>query len=723
MHDMLDVTCYDYDNMGTNEFLGQVAIPMAMCAVSERPIQQWFALLDKYAATTTQNKTKRGELLLKLVWTDADGKVRDGEAAPAQGAALVAQQNAMAEQLVAMQASQAQMLAQQQAQFEAMQKQMADSHSKMHETIAQAIAQASAQAAKANQQPPASPAAPAMNAMPQSPMGAMPMGGMSGSMPMGGGMPMSPGMAGMPTGMGGMSVSPGMGGSMPLYPSFDPNAAAIAAAQAEAARQAATAQAVATAQAEAARQAAAAQAIAAAQAEAARLAAAASAAASQLGDVQVVEGQLTDVAIGQNELVGCNASGDVYRKTGDGAWTAIPGKLKRVALGADGTLWGLASNDSIWQFANGQWIGVPGALTSLSVGSAQHVIGSNAGGAIYRFVNGSWAAVPAPFLSREVSIGRDGTVYAVAQDQKIFKLEPNGQWTNVPGLLVDIGVASAAEIVGVNSSGIVYRLLPNENNRWEVVNNTGVVARVAFGASGIALVGADGSVRRVPLKRAASFAATSDIDGQVVELGVGKGEIIGCNSIGGIWRKVGNNGWSAVPGQAKSIDLAEDGTLFAVGQNQEVLRWINGAWQVVPGQLVNISVGSAHHIIGVNSAGQIWRFESLTNGWSPVAAPFAAAQVSVGKDGALFAVARDDAIYKLSGSAWTQIPGQLAQISVYTAEEVVGVNRAGTVYQLTGAQGWNVLDFGVVVKSVSIGQAGIYAVNKANDCIRVKRRN
>jgi hypothetical protein len=37
------------------------------------PIQQWFPLLDKFAASTTHNKTDRGQIHLKLVWTDANG--------------------------------------------------------------------------------------------------------------------------------------------------------------------------------------------------------------------------------------------------------------------------------------------------------------------------------------------------------------------------------------------------------------------------------------------------------------------------------------------------------------------------------------------------------------------------------------------------------------------------------------------------------------------------
>jgi hypothetical protein len=45
------------------------------------------------------------------------------------------------------------------------------------------------------------------------------------------------------------------------------------------------------------------------------------------------------------------------------------------------------------------------------------------------------------------------------------------------------------------------------------------------------------------------------------------------------------------------------------------------------------------------------------------------------------------------------------------------------VYQLTLPTTWTPVDFGgITVSRVSIGQAGIYAVNKANDCIKKKVR-
>jgi hypothetical protein len=48
-----------------------------------RPIQQWFPLLDSFAASITHSKTDRGQIHLRLVWTDANGITESGGAAAA----------------------------------------------------------------------------------------------------------------------------------------------------------------------------------------------------------------------------------------------------------------------------------------------------------------------------------------------------------------------------------------------------------------------------------------------------------------------------------------------------------------------------------------------------------------------------------------------------------------------------------------------------------------
>jgi hypothetical protein len=262
----------------------------------------------------------------------------------------------------------------------------------------------------------------------------------------------------------------------------------------------------------------------------------------------------------------------------------VPGELKRIAAAEDGTVWGVMPNGSIWRLVNGQWAGVPGQLVAISVGSAQHIIGANAGGQLWRWDNASssWHAQPVSFEAAEPSIGKDGTLYALSKDGKVYRLEGSGQWTLVPGSLTDISVYNAADIVGCNAGGQLWRLVPFDNNRWAEVAGVSNVSRVSNGASGVGLVLKDQSVKRLPRKVPAQFAAHENIDGQVVDIAVGNNEIIGCNAGRNIWRKVNNGAWSSVAGKLTRVDLAEDGTLWGVGEQQQVMRHVNGAWVTCP---------------------------------------------------------------------------------------------------------------------------------------------
>jgi hypothetical protein len=93
INDFIDITVYDWDKTGNNDFLGVASVPVAMVTNLGRPLVQWFPLLDKFAATTTHSKQERGQIHVQIIYTDASGKTHSGTgAAPAQAAAAQAPQ-------------------------------------------------------------------------------------------------------------------------------------------------------------------------------------------------------------------------------------------------------------------------------------------------------------------------------------------------------------------------------------------------------------------------------------------------------------------------------------------------------------------------------------------------------------------------------------------------------------------------------------------------------
>lgn len=148
VNDVLDVTLYDKDTIGKNEFLGAVAVPVAIVTNAGKPIDQEFKLLDKFAASETHSKVERGTIRLRLIWTDDKGVAWDGSqaaaAAPAAGSADAAVAAAQA------QAQQALMLAQLQA--AQMNEQVLKEH--LQRQQAQLLALQATQAAQAAGAPP-----------------------------------------------------------------------------------------------------------------------------------------------------------------------------------------------------------------------------------------------------------------------------------------------------------------------------------------------------------------------------------------------------------------------------------------------------------------------------------------------------------------------------------------------------------------------------------------
>lgn len=216
-----------------------------------------------------------------------------------------------------------------------------------------------------------------------------------------------------------------------------------------------------------------------------------------------IDGQLTSVAFSANHTVtGSNASGAVYRRIGlAGAWQQVPAPagVVRVSASDDGSLWCTTVSEQICRSVGGAWSQVAGAAKTVAVGNASNVYVANAGGQIWKFDGmASWQPVAAPFLAADVSVGADGTLYAVDQADGIHRFEPMlGQWTTIPGQLVQISVHNAQTVVGVNRAGQVYALNP-ATNTWTHLAHVPPASRVSASGEGLYVVGADQSVKFVP---------------------------------------------------------------------------------------------------------------------------------------------------------------------------------------------------------------------------------
>lgn len=194
------------------------------------------------------------------------------------------------------------------------------------------------------------------------------------------------------------------------------------------------------------------------------------------------EGELNVVAVGagNHDVWGVNHLEHIYNWDGN-KWHKIEGAAVNVSVGVDGTVWVVNKAHEIYRYDRvaQKWSIVPGQLVQVSVGSANHIWGVNHLENIYRWdaANNKWDAIEG--AATNVSVGADGTAYVVNKAHDIYRWEGN-RWQVVAGELVQIHVANANKVVGVNHLGHVYRL--HDGSRWEKLD--GELSWVAVGQQG-----------------------------------------------------------------------------------------------------------------------------------------------------------------------------------------------------------------------------------------------
>ncbi|MFN5416647.1 MAG: T9SS type A sorting domain-containing protein [Flavobacteriia bacterium] len=174
-----------------------------------------------------------------------------------------------------------------------------------------------------------------------------------------------------------------------------------------------------------------------------------------------------------------------------------------------------------------------------------------------------------------------------------------------------------------------------------------------------------------------------------------------------------------------NASVSSDGTIWAVGNQGGggMIRKFNygggtGTTQAssinyLDVQNVNTSVASIG--TGINNV----QISNAANSFSVLASlPIAAYRVSIGEDGTIFALGNPtlygNNIYKYTGTAWVNIPGNLYEISVGDADKVVGIDGNGVVYHLDENQWVNYIGAPFNIQKISVSSDGnVYVVTNA----------
>jgi hypothetical protein len=207
---------------------------------------------------------------------------------------------------------------------------------------------------------------------------------------------------------------------------------------------------------------------------------------------------------------------------------------------------------------------------SLFVGACQAEIPADQAATATSGLSAGFTQVPGRL--HQISVASDGTVVGVNAANAIFRYNGGGSWAQLPGALMQVSVGSALQIWGVNSANQIFRY---SGGRWSQI--PGALKNVSVNALG---------------------------------------QVWGVNSADQIFRYNPNGSWTNIAGLLTQISVGNDGTVVGVNSADQIFRYNgSGGWTQLPGALTEVSVVSASVIYGVNAARQLFVFNgsSWTN--------------------------------------------------------------------------------------------------------------
>jgi len=139
--------------------------------------------------------------------------------------------------------------------------------------------------------------------------------------------------------------------------------------------------------------------------------------------------------------------------------------------------------------------------------------------------------------------------------------------------------------------------------------------------------------------------------------------------------------WVKMSGKLSTIDIADDQTIIGTNHNNDIFvrTGIDGTWALLPGggKLKQVSTGGKDKYVGIGMDDRVWSWVKGT--WAPLPG-ISAAWASIGDDGTIWAVSKDDSVFRRSGDKWQQMPGECRQVYVSNAKSIACVNAGGQAW-------------------------------------------
>ena len=280
----------------------------------------------------------------------------------------------------------------------------------------------------------------------------------------------------------------------------------------------------------------------------------------------------------------------------------------------------------------------------------------------------SWIQMPGEF--QQVSVGRDGTVYAVAPNYNVFKWD-NNSWQQTVAIFKQVAVGNSQDIWGVTIDNTVYK---KEGDTW--ISIPGTFESISVGNDGL-VYGVNPAKEVYQYRDNAWLKITKSFN----QVSVGNAyHIYGIDMDNQTFKR--QEPWTLVYGSLKQVSVGCDGSIWGVNSNNQIYKRENDSWTLMPGNLEQISVGNCDHIWGVYNS-KIYQWDITNNNWIEPNPGILLREVSVGSDGKVFALAHNNSLWERSDDLWFQPhPGYyFTQMCVGDNGLIVVVNGSRDAYR------------------------------------------
>ncbi|MCF2506335.1 M57 family metalloprotease [Dyadobacter sp. CY107] len=247
------------------------------------------------------------------------------------------------------------------------------------------------------------------------------------------------------------------------------------------------------------------------------------------------------------------------------------------------------------------------------------------------------------------SMSSNWTGFTIGDKKAVQILYPNGEWVQIAGSATDIAVGAQGSVFAIGKDP----------------------------------VGADFGIYRQ-----STSGSWIKMPGSAIKITAGAGDVPWVvNSVGGIYRFNGSL-WDRMPGTAKDIAAAGDGSVYMVGGAAVaggfgIHKWNGTNWTKLPGGAVRIAASAQGIPWIVDNTGKISFLGGNSTSWSGVSG--SATDIFAGLDGSVYITGRNPVYggYTLSrwnGTGWSSMPGTAVTLAVNPIGQPWAVNSLGEIW-------------------------------------------